>query len=449
MNNHSLSFFSRLYINIIFTVIFSVLLAYVVIDFLIEEDDIKQFARDAELVLSSVDRDFEHLVYLDDKHQLLSLPYPLSFDFTAKVVTKTNPLNQCQNCVFVTEIDELQIYEFEDGERFVSMPLQDRDKNLVFYEKLDEERTPEQLAHSDPEQGPYILFSLVSTLIVFLGMTIYWPVKRLQTQVRSLIRSQKTFGSGDLTARANEKIQRPMDELALSFNEMADAISNNVKERDIFAQAIPHEVRTPLSRIQLASGLIRKKNNDFDTLALLDDVDSYVSDISHLISQIVEFSRLNEHKHTKQGDVQSINVSDFIQSRVKLLSRLTEKTISCDLPDNLILSANSVYLRLLIDNFVKNAINYAEEKVEISAVQHASSVVITVNDDGCGIPKEQIETVFIPFARLDQSRNRATGGLGLGLSIAKAASDKMDGEIRVGKSSLGGAKFQFIAPIQR
>lgn len=447
MNNPSLSFFSRLYINIIFTVIFSVLLAYVVIDWLIEEDDIKQFSRDAELVLNSVDRDFEHLVYLDENQQLLSLPYPLNFDFTAMVVTKASPLNQCQNCAFVTQLDELKIYEFEEGERFVSMPLQNRDRNLVFYEKLDEERTPEELEHNAPEEGPYILFSLISTLIVFLGMTIYWPVKRLQTQVKSLIRSQKAFGSGDLTARANEKIQRPMDELALSFNEMADAISNNVKERDIFAQAIPHEVRTPLSRIQLASGLIRKKNNDFDTLALLDDVDSYVSDINHLISQIVEFSRLNEHRHTTQDDVQTINVSEFIQSRVKLLSRLTEKTISCDLSAKLSLSANSVYLRLLIDNFVKNAINYAEEEVKISVVQQTNHVLITVDDDGCGIPEDQIETVFIPFARLDQSRNRATGGLGLGLSIAKAASDKMNGEIRVGKSLLGGAKFQFIAPI--
>ena len=86
--------------------------------------------------------------------------------------------------------------------------------------------------------------------------------------------------------------------------------------------------------------------------------------------------------------------------------------------------------------------------MKISVVQQANHVLITVDDDGCGIPVDQIETVFIPFARLDQSRNRATGGLGLGLSIAKAASDKMNGEIRVGKSPLGGAKFQFIAPIQ-
>ena len=306
MNSHALSFFSRLYINIIFTVIFSVLLAYFVIDWLIEEDDIKQFSRDAALVLNSVDRDFEHLVYLDEKQQVLSLPYPLNFDFTAKVVPTSSPQNQCQNCIFLTNINNLKVYEFEDGERFVSMPLKSRSKNLVFYEKLDKERTPEELEHNAPEEGPYILFSLISTLIVFLGMTIYWPVQRLQTQVKSLIRSQKAFGSGDLSARANEQIQRPMDALALSFNEMADAISNNVKERDIFAQAIPHEVRTPLSRIQLASGLIRKKNDDFDIMALLDDVDSYVSDINHLISQIVEFSRLNEHRQAKQDDVQNI-----------------------------------------------------------------------------------------------------------------------------------------------
>lgn len=445
MNNQPLSFFSRLYINIIFTVIFSVLFAYFVIDFFIEEDDTKQFSRDAELILNYVEENFEELNYLERGR--LSLPYPLNLEFSAKIVNKSSKDNQCHRCEFMANYEGLNVYELEEGERFVSLPITGMDKNLVFYEKIDEERTPEELIQTDIEEGPYILSSLISILIIFLGMTIYWPVKRLQMQVKNLIHSHRSFGSGELNARANEKIQRPLNELALSFNEMADAISNNVKERDIFAQAIPHEVRTPLSRIQLASGLLRKKNNDFDTLALLDDVDSYVADINHLISQIVEFSRLNEHKRPEQDEAQAINVSEFIQSRIKLLARLSEKSLECDLSAQLALTTHSVYLRLLIDNFIKNAINHANEHILVTASKTAEKLVITVEDDGSGVPEDQIDTIFFPFARLDQSRNRATGGLGLGLPIAKAAAEKMYGQITVGKSALGGAKFEFTTSV--
>ena len=246
-----------------------------------------------------------------------------------------------------------------------------------------------------------------------------------------------------MTMKADENIQKPLDELAASFNKMAQAISDNVKERDTFSQAIPHEVRTPLSRIQLASGLIRKKSTDSDILALVDDVDNYVTDINDLISQIVEFSRINDSKAKEIAQYQTIIIKDFVASRLDLLANNKQHRLIVDIEQSVVITTNPFYLRLLVDNFIKNALNHGQEKIKFSAQIENNQLSIIVEDDGIGVPVSDRETIFIPFARLDKSRSRKTGGLGLGLPIAKAAASKMAGKIVVSSSPLGGAMFSF------
>ena len=289
-----------------------------------------------------------------------------------------------------------------------------------------------------------ILYGMLSIISVVLGVIIYWPIRKLQTQIKTLINSNNQFGLGDLTVRADENIQKPLDELAHSFNEMADAIAENVKERDTFSQAIPHEVRTPLSRIQLASGLIRKKSDDVDILQLVDDVDNYVVDINELINQIVEFSRINTQKVAESFEhYQSINLKNYLELRIKLFTLKQSKNIILEIDELIEVNTSPIYLRLLVDNFIKNALNHAQEKIILFGSIKNNKLTLIIEDDGIGISPEDRETIFIPFSRLDKSRSRKTGGLGLGLSIAKAAAQRMNGEIIVSESSLGGAKFTF------
>ena len=107
---------------------------------------------------------------------------------------------------------------------------------------------------------------------------------------------------------------------------------------------------------------------------------------------------------------------------------------------------NPIYFRFVIDNLVKNAIVHANKLVLISAEENERFIEIWVEEDGKGIKPDNYETIFYPFSRLDKSRSRKTGGLGLGLAIAKAASDKMNADLYLEKSSLGGAKFTLRHP---
>lgn len=425
-----------------------------------QQEDFNEFAAEMNFIFKEISENAN--LTINSAQQDIPLGFPLEGFLSAKIVNPNINGHICPSCQLITRINNTLYYQKLAGERLVEFKLPKSKSNIIIYEKSENEINLDDLPEELPEgfveniladEGIDIIFlSLILITSLFLGFAIYWPIKNLQKQIKALIDSHHQFGSGNLTAKADEDIQKPLDELAHSFNEMAQAIADNVEERDTFSQAIPHEVRTPLSRIQLASGLISRKSTDLDILALVDDIDSYVVDINELISQIVEFSKINSSLNSGKEDeveqFQTIEVKAFIESRLLLLAKNQGKECSLVIDESLELTTNPFYLRLLVDNFIKNAFNHAQEKIKLSAnvitFDNHQQLSITVEDDGMGVPVDDRETIFIPFARLDKSRSRKTGGLGLGLPIAKAAATKMAGNVVVSESSLGGAMFSFI-----
>ncbi|NQZ22784.1 MAG: ATP-binding protein [Colwellia sp.] len=452
MNKLSLSLFSRLYLAIVISVIISVSLTKYFIDSYDDQEDFNEFVVEINYILKEISANAE--TQINTEQQVIPLGFPLDNYLIAKLINPSMTGNICPSCKLITRINNAFYYQMHGGERLVEFKLPKAKSNIIIYEISESELHPEGLPAQYSEALPgnilededvdFVFLSLILVTSLFLGIAIYWPIKNIQNQINALIDTHQQFGSGNLQTKADENIQKPLDKLASSFNEMAQAIADNVKERDIFSQAIPHEVRTPLSRIQLASGLIRRKSTELDILALLDDVDNYVVDINELIRQIVEFSRINSDKEEETDQYQTIEIKAFIDSRVYILAKSQNKKLLVEIDDSLELTTNPFYLRLLVDNFIKNALNHAGETIRISANVTSNQLSITIEDDGNGVPFDDRETIFIPFARLDKSRSRKTGGLGLGLPIAKAAATKMSGNIMVSESPLGGALFSFI-----
>lgn len=420
-----------------------------------EQEDFNELVAEMNFIFKEISVNAKRQI--TTAQQDIPLGFPLDNFLTAKLINANINGDVCPSCQLLAKIDNVYYYQKHDGEYFVEFKLPKAKSNIIIFEKSESEISPDDVPEQQPESYAenilndadidiiFLLLILVTSL--FLGFAIYWPIKNLQNQIKALIDTHHQFGSGNLTIKADEDIQKPLDKLAHSFNTMAQAIADNVKERDTFSQAIPHEVRTPLSRIQLASGLIRRKSTDLDVLALVDDVDNYVVDINELISQIVEFSKINSSKEDEVDQFQTIELKAFIESRLHLLAKNQNKVVTLSIDDSLELTTNPFYLRLLVDNFIKNAFNHAQDKIRLSAnvitLDNNQQLSLSVEDDGMGVPLDDRETIFIPFARLDKSRSRKTGGLGLGLPIAKAAATKMAGKITVSESSLGGAMFSF------
>lgn len=362
-----------------------------------------------------------------------------------KILFKNGP--PCNRCEWVARSGEVDVYSNGLEQWFAVYKLPNVNAWLVIYENnlfnfVEEDETAEKSIFSDYSFHDFE--EIVQLLAVFLAVAgaIYWPVKVIKRQIERLVKIQHQFGAGDLRARASDTFTNPLDELATSFNSMANSISDTVKENQVFAQAVPHEMRTPLSRIRLAVGLLGQNNPDKQQLELLDNIDTYIDDISVLINQVVSFSKLNAAKDDREVSLyKTIEFSVLIDSRIKSTKCDERLEVIRNFDDSLRITTNPAYLRLLVDNLLKNASTHGKERLVVTLGKVDGHIELSVEDDGDGIPQEYLDTIFIPFSRLDVSRSRKTGGLGLGLAISKAACKRMNSKLTVKNTPAGGAKF--------
>jgi signal transduction histidine kinase len=415
------------------------------VDGLFEQDAINDFVRDTDYIYNELKKQVENDPSIN--YQNLNSNFPFADEFIISWRPFKPAFLPCIDCEFLGEADGINVYQLESDRLRVIYHFPKINALLFISDKIEPQLfSPEndsdidEIAGLNVEEIAFYLFTII-VLLVIAG-TIYWPVRQLQKQINALVDVNHLFGAGELNVRAQEQLTKPLNELAYSFNVMANSIADTVKENQIFAQAVPHEVRTPLSRIQLAVGLLRKKNTNKQAMQLLENIDTYIDDIDELISQVVSFSKLNSVIDENGADLyQRINFSAFIKSRLNAVKLDELINIQTSLDESLEITTNPIYLRLLIDNLLKNAINHARSQIMVSLCMINDKVKISIEDDGPGIPAQFTETIFFPFARLDKSRSRKTGGLGLGLSIAKAASKRMNSVLSVENNQNGGSKF--------
>jgi signal transduction histidine kinase len=441
----SLSLFSRLYLTIAIAMIFSGTISIFVInqihvqgaidDYVAFTDNIYAgLLKEKKIVPNTPLKDLNETVHKVEGHLI-----------SWKMLLRKEP--PCEVCEYVAHSGEVDVFRNTANQWFAVYKLPDINAWLVIFEtnifnfaeleKHEDKGFFSELSFHDIEDVTQLMI-----IFITIAIAIYWPVSIIKRQIENLIRIQHQFGSGDLSVRANDPFTKPIDELASSFNSMASAISDMVNENQVFAQAVPHEVRTPLSRIQLAVGLLSQNNNNEKQMALLGNIETYIDDINELISQVVDFSKLNSIKDDDGVSLyQEIKLDAFIESRIQVTKCEENREVIRQINAPLNLTTNPAYLRLLVDNLLKNAAIHSKSKIIISLNSFEDYTELSVEDDGDGIPKEYFDMIFIPFSRIDVSRSRKTGGLGLGLAIAKAACNRMNGQLTVENNLTSGAKF--------
>lgn len=277
-----LSLFSRLYLGVAFVILCSVVVTRIAGEMVFKKEEFTHFSTTSQHIKELA------LQQTKDNPKLrlsgYKLPPPFTFYFSAKFIQQSQWSSFCQQCSFKAQTNNVEYFELEEGERVARYLLDNGKYYLAVYEKTDEEHEGE-IEELHLEELDHFLFLFLC--LILISISLYWPLKKVRQQIRGLNKAQRLFGAGDMSARANEDILRPLDEIATNFNQMADAIDKSVKERAIFSHAIPHEIRTPLSRIQLAAGVMRQQTSDENIGVLLDDVDKYIFDINELITQIV------------------------------------------------------------------------------------------------------------------------------------------------------------------
>jgi len=284
-------------------------------------------------------------------------------------------------------------------------------------------------------------------LLLLIGIVLMVLVQRIKRHIDGLTLVSNEWARGELTVKANIDAPAPLDQLALGLNKMADELNQTLAEQQVMTHAISHELRTPLSKLQLALSLLIRKYTDLKGEPLADDLLRYIDELEHLVNQILTFAKLNHLKEQQPQD--RVNISKLVEERVNELKVLnTEKQISISCQKDVQIEGDLFNIQLALDNILKNAIKYANQIVQVSVMLESSQnqVCITIEDDGPGIPIEQRKTILMPFARVDESRNRQSGGYGLGLAIVDAIARHYDGDIQLAESALGGLSLSITLP---
>jgi two-component system OmpR family sensor kinase len=282
-----------------------------------------------------------------------------------------------------------------------------------------------------------------------MARSVSGPIERLAALTRA-------FGAGDLTVRARSRRRDEIGDLAQAFDEMADRIALLRRgEKELIAN-VSHELRTPLARIRLALELV----HDGDAAragGYLEDIAEDLAELERLLDDVMTAARLDlEPGSLNTGTpplrLQATDPRLLVENAaLRFKKRFPERTLDQRIEGvPPMFEVDPSLLRRVLDNLLENAAKFSDESAAIELVLRglpgAKELTIEVVDHGIGIPEEDRAEVFTPFFRGDRSRARRTGGVGLGLALAKRVVEAHGGSIEV-ESTVGvGSRFRVRLP---
>ena len=296
---------------------------------------------------------------------------------------------------------------------------------------------------------------MAAAIAVVLACVIgYFTSKRLSTPIQRITNTARQLRNGDLTARSGVRGSDEIGQLGETFDDMATSLERDLKLEHRLTGDVAHELRTPLMAMQatveaMQDGVLPADDEHFETVA------AEVRRLSRLVDAMLKLSRLENGStelKTERTDVVYL-IRSLVTSQHQLFHekglhlRFVDESqygeLNADIDPDLIREA--------VVNLMSNAMRYTDEDgwVTVTVRQDKSDVLIAVQDTGIGIAKEDIPQTFSRFWRSDVSRERVSGGLGVGLSLTKEIVDKHNGTILV-ESELGkGTTFTLRIPQNR
>lgn len=291
--------------------------------------------------------------------------------------------------------------------------------------------------------------TLLSMFILCLG--VYGLIVPMQRKLKQVNNALNVMQKGDMSIRVPVEGNDEMASLASSYNSMSDHIQRLIEAQRELMRAVSHELRTPVARIRFGMEMLVDEEEYDYRQQQVEMIDKDIEALNTLIDEIMTYAKLEQGMPSL--DLEEIVLFEVLDQVVVETEALkTNKNIELLPPPlNLTVDAERRYLHRVVQNLVGNAVRYCENTVQVSGGINAQGMAyICVEDDGAGIPEEDRARVFEAFARLDDSRTRASGGYGLGLSIVSRIAYWFGGNICVDQSpKLGGARFVMEWPAQR
>jgi two-component system sensor histidine kinase CpxA len=266
-------------------------------------------------------------------------------------------------------------------------------------------------------------------MLGIFAILCYGLARQLTSPLRKMQKTIERFGRGDFTARVNSRRADELGQLGRAVDQMAERIESLLKSQRRLLQDISHELRSPLARLGVAVELARGGGNP-DTA--FTRIEREADRLNLLVGELIQVTRA-------EGDPAGLTTEPL---RLDELVRVIVDDVHIEAERHHIalnldvceaeMEGNAELLRRAVENIVRNAIRYSPEggRVQVTLKRAGESYRIAVRDFGSGVPNEALMQIFDPFYRVEEDRGRTSGGVGLGLAIAKRAIELHHGSIR-------------------
>ena len=275
------------------------------------------------------------------------------------------------------------------------------------------------------------IFALWITMPAFLLIAISIIFLKNQTRpIISLAKASEKFGRGEEVEEFRPSGALEIRQAGYEFDKMRKRITRHLNQRSEMLSGISHDLRTPLTRIKLQLAFIKDKE-------ISNKLSNDVSEMEKMLNEYLQFASSSSEEKTETFDI-----SELLESTV---IRYEKKEITTVIPERVFLDGRKSLIRRCFNNLIDNSIKYSNN-ILISLKKSANSIIIIIDDDGPGIPKNERENVFKPFYKIDKSRSDSKSSVGLGLSIASDIIRSHGGNISLETSPANGLRTKIFLP---
>lgn len=288
-----------------------------------------------------------------------------------------------------------------------------------------------------------INYLLCGALALAVAIALYLWVRPLWRDMLALDQGAVAIGRGKLDAQVHVSPSSPVRALADTFNSMARRVRALLQAQKDMTDAVSHELWTPIARLRFGVEMFGRATTAGDRERYMQGMLRDIDELEMLVEESLAYSRLANV--TPSLAVQPVALAHWLNEIIQDAQRSPgEKSLrSAVHPPDAVAHFDATLMSRALKNVVRNALRYARSSVRIEIRQDAQHTDIIVEDDGPGIPPDQRAAIFEPFYRIDSSRQRESGGYGLGLAIVRRICDWNRAEVSVAESTLGGALFRF------
>lgn len=284
------------------------------------------------------------------------------------------------------------------------------------------------------------LLWLVSVLLptLLLGYLITQMVMR---KLDNTVKMAKRLSCGDLGARiaADGDEKDVFNQLAQTFNSMAGSLERLLSHEKRLLADISHELRSPLTRMGIATALLTMKRDSDDFERVVKVLDTEIDQMNRLVGILLEQGRDRLRAPEDYAAVDLTELAGDMADAFSLVADDGGKHLTARLEPGIVVWGDQLRIRMILENILSNALRYApvDSRVEFLVRKDGETAVMSIRDQGCGVPQEYLEDIFTAFFRVDESRARTSGGVGLGLTLAKDAVIAMGGDIAAANATPG------------